>query len=100
MDELIVTNPKVLAKLPAGPSRTIVRWHWFWFSHLWRALLGQLFPTRPWAEQVAIVLRPISTRMANAHTYLIGPLEIMRPAPWLLGPALQLHPEAFRVDRA
>ena len=99
MDD-IVTDPAVLKRLPAGPLRTTVRFHRFWFADLLSAALGKLYPSVPSRRaQVLLVLRPISSRIANARIHFIGPFEITRPAPWLAGPARQLHPEAFTTTK-
>ncbi|MCE2910236.1 MAG: hypothetical protein LW712_15565 [Burkholderiaceae bacterium] len=77
MDE-IVTDPKALARLPkAGFS---ARFQWFWFRHCMGPRRFPLF---------------MHSRNANARCYWIGPLFICMPAPWLMGPARSLHPEAF-----
>lgn len=88
----IVTELAVLARLPeSGPTR--LRWHWFWFRWMWNWLRGKPphFGLR--------ILMHARTRIANAEYVAYGPLEIVRPKPWLLGPARQLHPEAFQQEQ-
>lgn len=90
MDE-IVTDPAVLAKLPHA-GRTRMHWHWFWFAWMWNFFRG----TGPrFSLRSLLYLR---MRCANAESVTYGPLNITRPKPWLLGPARQLHPEAFKQE--
>lgn len=80
MDE-IVTDKKVLSRLPKATLN--VQFQWFWFRY---CLTPHRYP---------LFMR---SRHANARTYWIGPIFICLPATWLLGPARSLHPEAFERD--
>ena len=84
----VVTDPAVIARLShAGPTR--VEFHWFIFGWMWDAARRRNWRTLRhylWVSRM---------RMANCESIRLGPLCIHRPMPWLLGPARQLHPEAF-----
>lgn len=83
-----VTDALIVARLPyAGRSK--FSFHSFIFSWLWDA-----FKRKDW-RTVRYYLWVRRMRMANCETIGIGPFELFRPMPWLLGPARQLHPEAF-----
>jgi len=90
-----ITNPDVLARLPhAGPLR--VHWRWHWFRCLASDLRGNAGRKGAYWRDLWRTLRLHRMRLANAEIIFIGPIEIVRPMPWLAGPARQLHPEAFQ----
>lgn len=85
----IVTDEAVISRLP-NAGRIRVRFHGFIVRWWLRALIvGDWDTVRhySWIRRM---------RMANCETIRLGPIEIFRPMPWLLGPARQLHPEAFQ----
>ncbi len=95
MNAEIVTDPRVLARLPraGGPTMQCPRfWDWCW------TVLGQASPARFRVPRfgLKILLLPFRTRTANASTLIWGPFMWTRPEPWLLHPAKVLHPEAFK----
>lgn len=68
--------------------RLKVEWHWFWFRNLWYAVTGS--HRARWAG-----IWHMKTRGANYTQVWVGPVTVIRRAPWLAGPARQLHPELF-----
>lgn len=77
----VVTDPAVLARLPKAHFKVEVKWFWF----------------RRWHPKTPLFFR---TRFANALSYDLGPIHVLMPAPWLLGPARSNHPEAFGAHNA
>lgn len=69
--------------------RLKVEWHWYWFGWVWSAAF-----TRPRG-----LVRSdwfMRTRGANFTQVWLGPISVIRRAPWLEGPARTLHPELFK----
>ena len=78
---------EVTDKLPKAPWK--VQWHGFWFRRVFDSIRLR-HERRLWPAFY------LSSRNANAQITYVGPLCVIRPMPWLEGPARSLHPELFK----
>jgi hypothetical protein len=87
----VVRDPQVAARLPhSGGWRIWV--HWFSVRDAWRSV-----KRRDWWG-VRYFLSLTTMRCANFKSYRWLVFHVERPMPWLLGPAKQIHPEAFTTE--
>lgn len=84
----VVVNKEVIDRLPR-PGPVKVSFHWFIIRWMLEAVIRKNWQTLRYYSWVRRV------RCANFESIALGPIEVLRPMPWLLGPAKQLHPEAF-----
>ena len=84
MGDVDVNDPR----LPRADWSIIVSWR-CWLRDIFKALRGTLYPGRPDARWwfVRSLLVPSVMRFANCEQWWLGPVMVVRPMPWLPGPA-------------